>query len=138
MSEETTEPMTEAETPPETPSEATTEAETYSAEYVRELRAEAAERRVKAKRVDTANERLVTAYAAQDGRLVNADELTYSEALLDDDGVVDPTKVAAAISELVTAKPYLASQRPVQTVAQGVRQDVPETPGLFSLLRERM
>lgn len=139
MSEPTPEaPEQVTETPPETPSEATSEPETYSAEYVKELRAEAAERRVKAKRVDSANERLVNAYAAQDGRLVNPAELTYSEALLDDDGLVDPDKVSAAIGELVAAKPYLANQRPPQPIAQGVREDVPDQPGLFSLLRDRM
>jgi len=127
-----------AETAPQAPSEDVSEPETYSADYVRELRAEAAERRVKAKRVDVANERLASAYAAKDGRLVDASELTFSDAMLDDDGLVDPAKVSEAIDELLAAKPYLASQRPQQPIAQGVREDVPDQPGLFSLLRDRM
>ncbi len=127
-----------AEAPSETVTEATTEPETYSADYVRELRAEAAERRVKAKRVDEANARLVSAYARHDGRLVDASELSYDDGMLDDDGLIDPDKVSAAIDELLAAKPYLASNRPTQPIAQGVREDVPDQPGLFSLLRERM
>jgi hypothetical protein len=127
-----------AETAPQAPSEDVSEPETYSADYVKELRAEAAERRVKAKRVDVANERLASAYAAKDGRLVDASELTFSDAMLDDDGLVDPAKVSEAIDELLAAKPYLASQRPQQPIAQGVREDVPDQPGLFSLLRDRM
>ena len=126
------------ETEPETPTEATTEPETYSADYVKELRAEAAERRVKAKRVDEANERLVSAYARHDGRLVDASELSYDDSMLDDDGLIDPDKVSAAIDELLAAKPYLASARPQQPIAQGVREDVPDQPGLFSLLRDRI
>lgn len=127
-----------AEATPDAPSEATSEPDTYSADYVRELRAESAERRVKAKRVDEANARLARAYAVQDGRLIESGELAYGEHLLDDDGLVDPVKVTAAIDELLQAKPYLASQRPAQPIAQGVREDVPEQPGLFALLRDRM
>lgn len=136
MSEQATEqPM-----PPDASSataEATSEPETYSADYVRELRAESAERRVKAKRVDEANARLARAYAQQDGRLVAPTELGYGEHLLDEDGLVDATKVTAAIDELLRAKPYLATQRPQQPIAQGVRQNVPEQPSLFALLRQR-
>lgn len=127
-----------AETTPVAPSEATSEPDTYSADYVRELRAENAERRLKAKRVDDANSRLARAYAQQDGRLIESSELAYGEHLLDDDGLVDPAKVTAAIDALLQAKPYLASQRPLQPIAQGVREDVPDQPGLFSLLRERI
>ncbi len=136
MSEQAPEQVPE--TASETPVETTTEPETYSADYVKELRAEAAERRVKAKRVDTANERLARAYASQDGRLVDVNELAFTEAMLDDDGLADPAKVTAAIDELLTAKPYLANQRPQQPIPQGVREDVPDQPGLFSLLRDRM
>lgn len=136
-----TEPTTETAEQPadieqDTVAENTTEPDSYSADYVRELRAESAERRVKAKRVDDANERLARAYAQQDGRLVEPSELGFGEHLLDDDGLVDQTKVTAAIDELLTAKPYLASNRPLQPIAQGVREEVPDLPGLFSLLRD--
>lgn len=110
---------------PQDAPEATSEAETYSADSVRELRAESAERRVKAKRVDEANARLARAYAQQDGRLIEPGELTYGDHLLNDDSLVDPDKVSSAIDALLTAKPYPATQRPSQTIAQGAREDVP-------------
>lgn len=129
---------TDATEVPQTDAEATIEPETYSADYVRQLRAEAAERRLKAKKVDEANQRLVRSYAQADGRLVNAEELAFDESLLGEDGIVDREKVAAAVSELLLAKPYLATTRPSQVIAQGVRDDVPDTPGLLSLLRQRI
>jgi hypothetical protein len=138
IDEQTEQPEVASETPLEAPTDATAEPETYSADYVRELRAEAAERRMKAKKIDVANERLVHAYAAQDGRLVDVGELAFDPGLLDDDGLVDPDKVKDAISALLTLKPYLTSARPLQPITQGVRADIPESPGLFALLRERL
>lgn len=111
--------------------------ETFSADYVRDLREEAAAHRVKAKRVDDANARLVAAYATADGRLVDVEALTMSDDILDDDGLVDPAKVTAAIADLIAAKPYLASRKPTTPLPQGVREDVPTMPGLFDLIRER-
>jgi len=55
----------------------------------------------------------------------------------DDDGIVDGVKVTAAIDALIAMKPYLASRRPTMPIAQGVQTQVPETPGLFALIRER-
>ena len=111
--------------------------ESFSADYVRDLREEAAAHRVKAKRVDDANARLVAAYATADGRLVDVEALTMSEDMLDEEGLVDPAKVTAAIGDLIAAKPYLASRKPTTPLPQGVREDVPTTPGLFDLIRER-
>lgn len=111
--------------------------ESFSADYVRDLREEAAAHRVKAKRIDDANARLVAAYATADGRLVDVEALTMSEDMLDDDGLVDPEKVAGAIADLITAKPYLASRKPTTPLPQGVREDVPTMPGLFDFIRER-
>ena len=111
--------------------------ESFSADYVRDLREEAAAHRVKAKRVDDANARLVAAYATADGRLVDVEALTMSGDMLDDDGLVDPEKVAGAIADLIAAKPYLASRKPTTPLPQGVREDVPTMPGLFDFIRER-
>jgi hypothetical protein len=113
------------------------EAETFSAEYVKTLREEAASHRVKAKRTDEANVRLLQALAQADGRLIEAGELAFTSDLIDDDGIVDGAKVTAAIDALIAMKPYLASRRPTMTIAQGVQTQVPETPGLFALIRER-
>lgn len=113
------------------------EPENYSAEYVHKLREENAAARVKSKRVDDANARLVAAYAGADGRLVDASALPYSEDLLDADGLVDGERVAAAIAALLEAKPYLTARRPAP-LPMGVQQDVPtDGPGLFSLIRAR-
>jgi len=111
--------------------------ETFSADYVAKLREESAAHRIKAKRIDDANARLVAAYAVADGRLVDVDALTYADDLLDENGLVDRDKVAEAIAALVEAKPYLASRTPAATLPQGVRADTPTLPGLFDLIRER-
>jgi hypothetical protein len=111
--------------------------DTFSAEYVAQLREESAAHRVKAKRIDSANDRLVAAYAAADGRLVDVEALAFDEALLDDDGLVDRAKVADAIAALIEAKPYLASRTPATVLPQGVRADAPAAPGLFDLIRQR-
>lgn len=113
------------------------EPETFSADYVKTLREEAASHRVKAKRTDEANARLLQALAQADGRLIEAGELAFTGDLIDDDGIVDGVKVTAAIDALIAAKPYLSSRRPTMPIAQGVQTTVPETPGLFALIRER-
>ena len=111
--------------------------DTFTADYVRELREESAAHRIKAKRIDDANTRLVAAYAAADGRLVDVDALVGSQDLVGDDGLVDRDRVAAAIGDLITAKPYLASRKPTTPLPQGVRDDVPQTLGIFDYIRER-
>lgn len=114
------------------------EPDTFSADYVKQLREEAAAHRVKAKRTDEANERMVRAVAQMDGRLVNADEVTLTDAMLDDDGIADPDKVRAVIGELIAAKPYLAKRTPTTPLPMGVRQEIEPPPSLFSLVRERL
>jgi hypothetical protein len=112
--------------------------DTFSAEYVTQLREESAAHRVKAKRIDSANDRLVAAYAAADGRLVDVEALAFDEALLDGDGLVDRAKVVDAIAALIEAKPYLASRTPATVLPQGVRADAPAAPGLFDFIRDRV
>jgi len=112
--------------------------ETFSAAYVAQLREESAAHRVKAKRIDSANARLVAAYAAADGRLIDVEALAFDEAMLDDDGLVDRDKVASAIAGLIDAKPYLASRTPATVLPQGVRADAPAPPGLFDVIRTRV
>ena len=130
-STESIEPALEVESAPEV------EPETFSAEYVKTLREEAAAHRVKAKRTDEANARLVQALAKADGRLIESSELIFSDELIDDQGIVSDDKVRAAIDSLIQAKPYLASRRPSTPMVQGVQLQVPDTPGLFTLIRER-
>lgn len=108
--------------------------ETFSREYVENLRAEAAEQRVKGKRADALAARLATAHAAATGRLADASDLAFDEALLDDDGLVDPAKVEAAVEALLAAKPHLASRTPRGDVGQGARPESDEV-SLAGLLR---
>jgi hypothetical protein len=109
----------------------------FDAAYVKELREENAAHRVKAKRVDDANARLVASYVDQDGRVVADDVLPYSDDLLDEHGLVDRERVTAALDELLALKPYLRSRRPTNPLPQGVREDVPEEVGLFGLMTGR-
>jgi hypothetical protein len=120
----------------EQPQEA--EPETYPAEYVRELRDESAKHRVKAKRIDDANARLIAAYATTDGRLVDVSALAVTDDLLGSDGLVDPDAVTERIGEIIAAKPYLQSRRPTTPIPQGVREDAGDEVGLFGLIRERV
>ncbi|MEJ7832635.1 MAG: hypothetical protein WKF79_06955 [Nocardioides sp.] len=109
--------------------------ETFDRAYIEELRKEAAGYRVRAKHADTLGARLVTAYAAQTGRLADATDLPYDAALCDDDGVPDPERVAAAVGALLETKPHLATRRPVGDVGQGARPGEPDGVSLAGLLR---
>ena len=110
------------------------EPETFDREYVQKLRDEAARHRVKAKRADALAASLVTAQAALTGKLADPTDLPFDEALLDEDGYVDESKVQAAVDELVKRKPHLAARRPRGDVGQGARPEVDDI-GLGALLR---
>lgn len=90
------------------------EPETFPLSYVKELRQEAAEHRVKAKDRDQLAERLHVALVAATGRLADPTDLPFDEAHLDEDALM------AAIDELLARKPHLASRRPMGSVGQGV------------------
>jgi hypothetical protein len=129
------EPETESEQPP--PEQQTPQAEqseTFDRPYVERLRTEAAEGRVKGKRADALAAALVSAYAAQSGRLADPSDLAFSDDLLDDDGLVDTAKVEAAVEALLVAKPHLASRTPLGDVGQGARPESDEV-SLAGLLR---
>jgi hypothetical protein len=100
-----------------------------SPEYVVKLRQEAADARVKAKRVDDLAQRLHCALVAATGRLADPDDLPYDEAHLD-----DPEALAAAVDELLARKPHLASRRPTGDVGQGATPTA-ETVDLAGMLR---
>jgi hypothetical protein len=113
--------------------------DTFPAETVRELRDELAKRRVKAReQTEAANARLLSAYTVADGRLIEPEALQLSDALLDDDGFIDPTKVEAAIDDLLKAKPHYSAQRPITPIVQGVQPLATNDAGLFTLIRERI
>ncbi len=90
------------------------DAETFPREYVVKLRQEAADARVKAKDRDTLAERLHLALVAATGRLADPSDLVFDDEHLDNAEALD-----AAIDELLTRKPHLASRRVVGDVGQG-------------------
>jgi hypothetical protein len=138
--EATDETATEATTPetPEATPEGDTEPTTFTADYVKELREEAAAHRIKAKRTDAANERMVRTIAEMDGRLFDAEDLTMSDDMLDEDGIAQPERVREAISTLIESKPHLAKRTPTTPLPMGVRETEEPAPSLFQMVRERM
>lgn len=114
----------------------TNEAPTFSADYVKSLRDENAKQRMKAKRTDEANQRLLESIVHIDGRLVDSSALSLDDSLLDDRGLVDQAKVQERIQEMIQSKPYL--RKPVAPLPQGVLTSPQDTPSLFQLVRERI
>ena len=108
----------------------------FDAAYVSKLRQEAADNRVKAKRADDLARQVVRAMTRADGRLIEADDLAFDGAFIDDDGMVDSDRVVAAIDKLVERKPHLAARRPTGQMAQGARPETEEV-SLLGLLRGR-
>jgi hypothetical protein len=106
----------------------------YDADYVAELRQEAAENRVKAKRAEDLARQAVRAYTEGKGQLIDPEDLAFDPAFLDEDGLVDFDKVRAAIDALVQRKPHLASQRPTSTITQGAQPE-PSRVDLHGILR---
>lgn len=112
---------------PDTP--AAPEQETFPRAYVEQLRQEAADARVKARRADDLAQQLFSARVAATGLLVDPADLPYDEQLLD-----DPAAMETAIEALITAKPHLASRIPRGDIGQGV-SDPADTVDLAALLR---
>lgn len=108
--------------------------QTFDAEYVSKLRAEAAEYRVKAKRVDDLARQSARTMTQLDGRLIDVDDLAFDPAFVDEAGLVDSAKVTAAIDGLVERKPHLTKQRVTPISAQGARAE-PERVDLHGILR---
>lgn len=97
-----------------------TEPKVFDAEYVASLRAEAAEGRVKAKRFDELARELFTTKVAALGRLQDATDMAFDEALLD-----DPEALQKAVDELVARKPHLAARKLQGSVGQGATTPAP-------------
>lgn len=111
------------------------DAEPVDPEYLAKIKDESIKNRLKAKKVDAANAALIAAYVQADGRLLDSDAVTLSDDLLTD-GLVDPGKVADAVSAVLIAKPMLHKRTPVAPLpGQGVSNVVEPTPGLFDLMR---
>ncbi len=127
--EETTE---EVETPAEETEETTEEEpETFPREYVVRLRDESAKHRTRAQRADDLAGRLHTALVAATGRLADPTDLAFDESHLE-----DAEALTAAMDELLTRKPHLASRRVTGDVGQGASKSG-EAVDLAGMLRAR-
>ena len=105
------------------------EGDTFPRDYVEKLRDENAKYRQRAQDRDDVAQRLHTALVAATGRLADAADLPF-----DEDHIVDPDKMIAAIDELLQAKPHLASRKPSGSIGQGVSV-VSDTVSLSGLLK---
>ncbi len=107
------------------------DAETFSRTYVEKLRRESQRYRERAAEADGLAQRLHTALVAATGRLADPTDLAFDAAHLD-----DPDALTAAVDELLTKKPHLASRRPVGDIGQGASRSS-ETVDLAGILRSR-
>ncbi len=136
MTEQTTEETTEPEAEVVEPTEETTEGEeteesTFPLSYVQELRQESAKHRTRAQRADDLAARLHTALVSATGRLADPSDLPFEESHVD-----DAEALTAAIDDLLTRKPHLASRRVTGDVGQGASKSG-ETVDLAGMLRAR-
>lgn len=114
-------------TPTDTPegsSAITEESEVFPAEYVRRLRREAADNRVKAKRADELAAEVWALKVAATGRLADPSDLPYQPD-------TDPLQ---AIDDLLQTKPHLARRTPRGDVGQGATATAPAV-SLIDMLR---
>lgn len=132
---EPSEPDASDETPEPDPQSRREEPATFPRSYVEELRDEASRHRVRAKRAEDLAALVVTAWAAETGKLADATDLPVSDDLMDEDGMPDRAKVVAAVDELVTRKPHLRSTRPAGNVGQGARSETTAPISLAAMLR---
>lgn len=105
------------------------DAEMFPRDYVVKLRDENAKYRQRASDRDEIATRLHTALVAATGRLADPTDLAF-----DDDHIVDPNNMIAAIDELLQSKPHLASRKPSGSIGQGV-SGVSDTVSLSGLLK---
>ena len=130
--------MTETHTPeavetpqdaPEGTQDAPDTPDTFPRAYVEQLRQEAAEARVKAKRADDLAEQLFVARVAATGRLADPSDLPFDADALDDLPAME-----AAIDALIAAKPHLAARTPRGDIGQGITTQTTDVD-LAALLR---
>lgn len=93
-----------------------------------EARADAAE-----KLADERGRALFHARVSASGKLADAEDLPYSEALLTDDEAL-----TTAIDELITKRPHYASRKPTGDVGQGTTGKEPQPFRLMDRLTQRV
>ena len=90
------------------------EPDTFPRSHVKQLRQENGKYRQRAQRADEYAERLHVELVRATGRLADPTDLAFDDQHLD-----DPDALAAAVDELVSRKPHLASRRPIGEIGQG-------------------
>ena len=108
------------------------EPDTFPRSYVEELRQENGRYRQRAQQADQLAQRLHTELVRATGRLADPTDLEFDEKHLD-----DPDGLVAAVDDLLTRKPHLASRRPVGEIGQGASPPVASSVELAALLRQR-
>ncbi|GAB3698477.1 hypothetical protein [Mariniluteicoccus flavus] len=103
--------------------------ETFPRDYVEKLRKEAADHRAKAKDRDDLARELFHSRVSALGRLADPDDLPYDEKLLSDLPALE-----AAVDDLLSRKPHLASRTPRGDIGQGASAPS-ENVDLAALLR---
>lgn len=106
------------------------DADTFPRSYVAKLRSENARYRERARSADAYAKRLYTELVRATGRLADPTDLPFDESHLDDDAL------AAAVDELLSRKPHLASRRPTEEIGQGASAFTSGVD-LAALLRQR-
>ena len=134
MTDETTtdadlEQPTDASAPETDTDQPADDAETFPREYVLKLRDENAKYRQRAADRDEIAAKLHTALVQATGRLQDASDLPFDQTHLD-----DPDALTAALDALLTAKPHLATRKPMGSIGQGV-SGVSDTFSLAGALR---
>ena len=110
----TADPAPADDTAPGAVEEPEKDAETFPRAYVEKLRKENATYRERARRADDLAAELFTARVQLTGRLADPTDLPFDAAALD-----DPARLDAALDDLLTRKPHLATRRPHGSVGQG-------------------
>lgn len=105
--------------------------EMFPRHVVEDLRKENGKYRQRAQQADTLATRLHAELVRATGRLADPTDLAFDEEHLG-----DPDKMAAAIDELLEAKPHLASRRPVGDIGQGHRGAASQPFSLLQTLKD--
>jgi hypothetical protein len=129
---DTAAPEAEPESPQEMTEDVAEDAEKFPRSYVEKLRQESGKYRQRAQRADGWAQRLHVELVRATGRMADPSDLPFDEAHLD-----DPAALAAAVDDLLTRKPHLASRRPTGEIGQGASPPAASSVDLAALLRQR-
>ncbi len=108
------------------------EPDTFPRSYVEQLRAESQRYRERGKRADELARRLHTELVRATGRLADPTDLPFDAAHLD-----DAETLSAAIDDLLTRKPHMATRRPFGNIGQGPMSVASANFDLAAILRQR-